>query len=231
MIKTTAIRNVNKEALTVIWDTGRRCNYDCTYCEATRHNNHSRHATLDEFKKTFNFIKDWNTAYNTRRLSPAEASINFTGGEPTVNPNFWKFITYIKCQPESYSLSLTTNGAWSNKNSKKIIENFNAVTISYHAEAADSLKKQVVDRIEQISTFGPENNCSVSINVMFHAAYFEECKKLCEYFNTKNIKYVPRVIGEEPDSRSAFAHQYTEEQLQWMKDYWNMNTKQVNSNG
>jgi len=38
---------------------------------------------------------------------------------------------------------------------------------------------------------------------------------------------VPRVIGEDPDSRSNFAHQYTETQLQWFKDYWANNTKKA----
>ena len=65
---------------------------------------------------------------------------------------------------------------------------------------------------------------------MFHAEYFDECKNLCEYFDDKKIKYVPRVIGEDPDSRASFAHKYTPEQLQWMKDYWDRNTKKVNNN-
>ena len=34
----------------VTWDLGRRCNYDCSYCPVTRHDNFSPHATLDELK-------------------------------------------------------------------------------------------------------------------------------------------------------------------------------------
>lgn len=29
----------------VTWDLGRRCNYDCSYCPITRHDNFSPHAT------------------------------------------------------------------------------------------------------------------------------------------------------------------------------------------
>jgi sulfatase maturation enzyme AslB (radical SAM superfamily) len=220
----------------VTWDLGRRCNYDCSYCPVHRHDNFSPHATLQELKDTADFVFEYIDIYMEYRDFKF-ASIGFTGGEPTVNPHFIEFVKYFKelfqskyAERWNCSFALTSNGAMGKKMAVQVMENFDHITISYHAEAADSLKKQVVNRIEQISTFGPENNCSVSINVMFHAAYFDECKKLCEYFNTKDIKYVPRVIGEEPDSRSAFAHQYTEEQLQWMKDYWNMNTKQVNSN-
>ena len=34
----------------VTWDLGRRCNYDCSYCPVTRHDNFSPHATLEELK-------------------------------------------------------------------------------------------------------------------------------------------------------------------------------------
>ena len=36
--------------LQVTWDLGRRCNYDCSYCPAHRHDNFSPHATLEELK-------------------------------------------------------------------------------------------------------------------------------------------------------------------------------------
>ena len=115
----------------------------------------------------------------------------------------------------------------SKKMAQQVMENFGHITVSYHAEADDTLKKQVRDRMVQFHTDGPSNKCSISINVMFHAAYFDECVELCEFLDDNNIKYVPRIIGEEPDSKSNFAHQYTEEQLQWMKDYWANNTKKV----
>jgi len=35
----------------VTWDIGRRCNYDCSYCPAHRHDNFSPHATLEELIK------------------------------------------------------------------------------------------------------------------------------------------------------------------------------------
>ena len=58
MIETTAINLINNEPMMVTWDTGRRCNYDCSYCEITRHDNKSPHHTLEEYIKTFEFIKN-----------------------------------------------------------------------------------------------------------------------------------------------------------------------------
>jgi MoaA/NifB/PqqE/SkfB family radical SAM enzyme len=217
----------------VTWDLGRRCNYDCSYCPSHRHDNFSPHASLQELKDSADFVFEYIDIYMEYR-DYKFASIGFTGGEPTVNPNFIEFIKYFKELYESKyasryrcSFALTSNGAMSEKMAKAVIENFDHITVSYHTEADEKLKKQVVERIEYIVANGPANSCSISINVMFHAAYFDECKNLCEYFDSKGIWYVPRVIGEEPDSRSNFAHQYTESQLQWFKDYWAKNTKKV----
>lgn len=218
----------------VTWDLGRRCNYDCSYCPTHRHDNFSSHATLEELKSSAEFVFEYIDLYMQHRYYKF-ASIGFTGGEPTVNPNFIRFVKYFKeLYQEKYksryecSFALTSNGAMSKKMADNVIENFDHITVSYHAEADKKLKTQVVDRIRQFSNFGPEQGCSVSINVMFHAEHFDECVERCRQFDQEGIKYVPRVIGEEPDSKPTFAHKYSPEQLQWMKDYWNKNTKKVN---
>ena len=197
----------------VTWDLGRRCNYDCSYCPSHRHDNFSPHASLETLKANVDFLYKYIDLYMNHRHFK-ETSISFTGGEPTVNPNFIPFIKYLKEQyQEKYQskwragFALTSNGAMSSKMADSVMEHMDHITISYHTEADNKLKKQVVDRIEQFSKYGSERNCTISINVMFHAGYFEECQDLCAYFDSKGIKYVPRIIGEEPDSRDNFAHQ------------------------
>ena len=221
----------------VTWDVGRRCNYDCSYCPTHRHDNFSPHASLEDLKKNADFVLRYIDLYMTYRFYK-RASINFTGGEPTVNPNFIEFIGYLKKRyADEYqskwecSITLTSNGAMGKKMADNVLDNFNHVTVSYHAEAADTLKDQAKRRIVQFSKEGPAKGMNVSINVMFHAEYFDECKALCSFLDEQGIKYVPRIIGEEPDSKPSFAHKYSEEQLQWFKDYWNTDTKKVQSNG
>lgn len=218
----------------VTWDLGRRCNYDCSYCPDHRHDNFSPHASLETLTNNVDFLYKYIDLYMDYRFYK-ETNIGFTGGEPTVNPNFIPFIQYLKkAYKEKYEdkwragFALTSNGAMSSKTANAVMKHFDHITVSYHTEAKDSIKKRVIDRIEQFHNHGPDHNFTISINVMFHAAYFEECQRLCDYFDSKGIKYVPRVIGEEPGSRSNFAHQYTEKQIVWMKDYWKNNTKKVN---
>ena len=63
----------------VTWDTGRRCNYDCSYCPMHRHDNFSPHATLDNLKDNVDFLYEYidlHLGYRTSKI----ANIGFTGG-------------------------------------------------------------------------------------------------------------------------------------------------------
>ena len=209
----------------VTWDLGRRCNYDCSYCPVHRHDNFSKHATLDELKTNVDFLFEYIDVYMEHRQTKI-ANVGFTGGEPTVNPHFIPFAKYLREQyNEKYEdkweadFALTSNGAFSEKMGQAVMENFGHATISYHSESDEKLKQQVKDRILQLHYQGPLHNCTVSVNVMFHAEYFDECKELCQFLLEHGVDFVPRVIGEEPGSMPSFAHKYNEEQLAWMKNY------------
>jgi molybdenum cofactor biosynthesis enzyme MoaA len=219
----------------VTWDLGRRCNYDCSYCPSHRHDNFSPHATLEELKSNVDFLFEYIDLHMDYR-NFKYASIGFTGGEPTVNPNFIEFIKYLKSEYAlkykrkwNCSFALTSNGAMSKNMAQAVMENLQHCTVSYHAESDNKLKQQVRDRIMQFHTEGSKHNFTVSVNVMFHAAYFDECKDLCDWLHQNGVKYVPRVIGEEPGSRSNFAHVYTNEQIDYMKNYWKYKNAQLNN--
>jgi MoaA/NifB/PqqE/SkfB family radical SAM enzyme len=225
MIETTAIRNTNNESFSVVWDTGRRCNYDCSYCESSRHNNTSNFKSLDEFKNTFNFIQSWTNLYNSKRKNPTHTNINFTGGEPTANPNFWKLLDHIKSQPEPYYLGLTTNGAWGTNYSKKILTMIDHVTISYHAEADPKLKERSILNILTLA----ETDINLQVNVMLHMDHWEETLGVYNSLKKQGISARPRPIGDGAITRKGWfidadgtnrrtSHEYTEEQQSW---FWN----------
>ena len=218
----------------VTWDTGRRCNYDCSYCPVHRHDNFSRHATIDELKDNVDFLYEYIDLHLGYRKSKI-ANIGFTGGEPTVNPNFIPFAKYLRSEYDTKykdkwecGFALTSNGAMGEKMGQAVMENFDHATVSYHSESDQKLKDQVRNRILQFHYKGQEHNFTVSVNVMFHAEYFDECKDLCAFLEQHQVDYVPRVIGEEPDSRPSFAHKYNDEQLAWFKDYWRVKNEKKN---
>lgn len=218
----TAINLLDGDNLTVTWDVGRRCNYDCTYCPPHRHDNFSPHASLETLKKTGQFVFDYAELLMKYKKNK-RLNLNFTGGEPTNNPNFLAFGEWLQqTWREKYedqfwmNLTITSNGAFGRKMADSVCENYGFMTISYHAEAHPSLKKQVIDNIYYFT----EREFPIKINVMFHAEYWDECVELCGRFERDGIGYVPRMIGEHEDSKNSYAHRYTDEQLKWMKDFW-----------
>jgi MoaA/NifB/PqqE/SkfB family radical SAM enzyme len=98
MIKVTS-RWPHQTSVKVEWNLGKRCNYDCTYCPSSIHDNFSPHTDFEVLK---------NTVDNLMSLGKP-IRLSFTGGEPTVHPKFRELIKYCKHVGIAY-ISVTTNG-------------------------------------------------------------------------------------------------------------------------
>lgn len=215
------IKTVDPTLFVITWDLGRRCNFDCSYCPSHRHDNFSPHASLESLKNTATFIFEYASTLAPFRNNK-DFCISFTGGEPTVNPNFIEFASYLSKKKVEYAdkfnltLDLTTNGAMGPKIADAVIKHFDHVTVSYHAEGHESLKQQSLDRIMQFKDSGMK----MKVNVMMHVKHFEECQKVCDYLEEKEVKFIPRVIGENPDNNFSHLNEYTEEHTTWFKKYY-----------
>jgi len=86
-------------AIKIEWNIGKRCNYDCSYCPASIHDNSSPHTDIEILKAT---VDKLTTLGKPIRLS-------FTGGEPTVHPKFAELIKYCNHKGINW-ISVTTNG-------------------------------------------------------------------------------------------------------------------------
>lgn len=223
MIKTEAITLANPERMMVTWDTGRRCNYDCTYCEATRHNTYSPYHSYEELLETLEFIKRYVSIYKGQ---DSEINIDFTGGEPTINPNFWTLARHIKDNEPNINCGLTTNGVWNPKKTKEIVELFRGLTVSYHPEGGKKSKAHVLENIKRLH----ESGIWLQVNVMLHVDYFEEVKEVCRELSELGVTHFPRPIGDGTVERSGWfkdtdgamrrtSHSYNEEQQEWFFDY------------
>lgn len=217
-MKVDAVKLSGPERFMVTWDTGRRCNFDCSYCEMSRHDNKSALHSYQELLDTFNFVKE----YTSDQL----VNINFTGGEPTVNGAFWSLAEHIYNTEDRFRLSLTTNGAWHPSNTDRIAKWFKGVTVSYHAEGHSVLKKQTLDNIKLLS----ETGIWLQVNVMMHTDHFEECVQVCEELKSLGIKHNPRPIGDGNIERKGWfidsdgsqrrtSHDYNSDQEKWYFEY------------
>ena len=224
-MQTTAIKLKSPEPFMVTWDILRRCNLDCTYCESTRHDTTSALPSLEELTNTFRFIQEYVKIYNSKRVDSIKANMDFTGGEPTINNNFWPLLDIIASTNE-FRLSLTTNGTWGPSFTEKILKNFAHVTISWHAEAEQYLKDRTVTNILFLHNAG----MSVQANIMLHADHFEEAQKICEILKSRGVKVNPVPIGDGNIVRKGWfvdadgtnrrtSHEYTEEQQDWFYNW------------
>ena len=218
-----AINEKGQNKLTVIWDLGRKCTYACSYCPPHRKNNWSSTASFDELVKTAKSLDRYGNLLNQYRSTPFDIDASFTGGEPTVNPDFFPFLEHLQEHYPHWNRTLTTNGFYSDRKLRLVMNNTNYSTVSYHAEASVEQKAQVRKNIETMHNEG----YGFKVNVMFHENedLFHECVELCEWFDELGINYVPRVIGDQGDVKQGLkektVHTYSEEQLNWFKDYWN----------
>ena len=86
-------------SIKVEWNLGKRCNYDCSYCPSSIHDNFSPHTDIEILKATVDKLV---TLGKPIRLS-------FTGGEPCVHPKFTELVKYCNHVGISW-ISVTTNG-------------------------------------------------------------------------------------------------------------------------
>lgn len=89
----------HQSSVKVEWNLGKRCNYDCSYCPSSIHDNSSSHTDIEALRATVDKLI---TLGKPVRLS-------FTGGEPCVHPKFDQLVKYCKHVGISW-ISVTTNG-------------------------------------------------------------------------------------------------------------------------
>ena len=98
MLKVTS-RYPHQGSIKIEWNLGKRCNYDCSYCPSTIHDNTSTHTDIEILKGTVDKLV----------ILGKPIRLSFTGGEPTVHPKFAELIKYCKHKGISW-ISVTTNG-------------------------------------------------------------------------------------------------------------------------
>ena len=98
MFKVTG-RWPHQSSIKIEWNLGKRCNYDCSYCPSSIHDNSSPHTDIEILKATVDKLM---TLGKPIRLS-------FTGGEPCVHPKFDELVKYCKHVGINW-ISVTTNG-------------------------------------------------------------------------------------------------------------------------
>jgi MoaA/NifB/PqqE/SkfB family radical SAM enzyme len=204
----------------VLWDLGRKCNYDCHYCWPAVHNKVDPHKDYDLLIRTFDHIIDnWAGGESIRW--------NFGGGEPTLHPRFIDLMKHLKSRNQ-WTL-VTSNGTRDYKYWGELIQNLNTVLMSAHFDGLISEKEE--DRfVRNIQTIcehfnNHDDDHWIEVKLMTPPKYIERSlnlkKKILDLNLIQNVGANGRINGVismvpiRKDSSSLV--EYTDEQIQLMQ--------------
>lgn len=181
MSNLVAVEDRWPEGVTVEWNLGRRCNFDCSYCGANLHDHHSRHLPLD---KALAFISKVRMAFPDKAIR-----LSLTGGEPFVHPRIIDILRAMK--EHDFKVVVTTNGSAGIQHYRSASAYLSMLIISAHMERPD-----VEPRIRALLPVlmdipgGPK----VQVTVMMSPGKFAECERFMDWVRSMGASATPRRI-------------------------------------
>lgn len=192
----------------VHWDITMRCNYSCRYCESYDNNVPLIFKTLDEYKKSLDYIKQF--------LDCKKPRLVLLGGEPTLFKDWVELLEYaisLGFKPElTTNLSVGIN--YLKKHMTKIKKPI--IDVSWHPSFVKDTK-ELLDKIK----FLEDNNCLKGVSIMGDTAYWKDVE-----YAVSNLQYikdklsVSMIYDEKPESLEIRGDSwtYTPEQKKFMFD-------------
>jgi len=183
--------------INVIWFIGKRCNFDCSYCPSTIHDNFSKHI---ELKHAFNFIDNLNQYCLDAQK---KFKISITGGEPFVHPNFIKILEYSYKKEKMYQQGVVTNGSLPLDVYQKAMNFLNNITISVHFEQ----KITEIDKlIDKIIVLNENKNIFLNVNIMALPGKFDQIETVMQKLSKHSVKFVLKKI--DPPNKKELSEFY-----------------------
>ena len=193
----------HQDQLKVEWNLGKRCNYDCTYCPSSIHDNYSSHTDIGILEATVDKLCEIGKPLR----------ISLTGGEPCVHPDIEDLLEYFK-RKDIFWVNLTTNGT---RGYRWYLQNemfFNHLVFSLHFE-------QDWTRVfDTILKFYDSTERVFFVNIMAHHNYMHNVKVVVKKFDEIGIKYAIRRIRWSEGDHNVFDDlKYNGNDLQWILDH------------
>lgn len=199
MYKVTS-RWPHEKSVKIEWNLGKRCNYDCSYCPAAIHDNHSPHTDYFILQNTVDRLCEIGKPI---RLS-------FTGGEPCVHPDFERLITYINKKPNIEFISVTTNGTRKPLYYQNLLVDQYVFSIHFEYDWTHTI--YTVKTVNEIS-----NGVHVLVNLMAHQDKMSDVRHASFLLDSFNIPHnIRRVRWTEGDHDLFDDMRYDQNDLDWI---------------
>ena len=173
---------VDRQRVNILWNVGKRCNYDCSYCPSLVHDNTSKHIDIKHFQTA---MENLSRFYKGKKLH-----IALTGGEPFVHPKILNILSILREFPEVKVIGVTTNGSVSLQKYEKAIEMLNYIEFSWHFEyTRPEHMKNILCSIQN-----KLNNTECLVNLMFLPGHLDKMKEIASWLTKNNIRFIIRKI-------------------------------------
>lgn len=209
----SAKRYIEQDLMTIQWILGRFCNYSCSYCWPSSHSKKYDFRAVEEMMLVIDSVKK-----QARSAGINSFSLVLAGGEPTIHPDFFKFIQHFSSDKlDQYThLSLVTNLSRHMKWWKEFCElagmfSFINLSASWHKEFA---KKD--EFIEKVLFIDQHSKILPIVNIVMVPDFWgEQYNTALEFFNAGlNVNIKPMTIKGNGTTRMA---DYSNDQLKFLQ--------------
>ena len=190
----------HQDQIKIEWNLGKRCNYDCSYCPTSIHDNFSPHTDINVLEQTIDRLCELDKPLR----------ISLTGGEPCVHPDIEDLFDYMK-RKNIFWVNLTTNGT---RSASWYLQNemfFNHIVFSLHFEHDWQRVMHIINQ------FYDSTEREFFVNVMAHHDFMDEVRTATAQLIQKGIKFaVRRVRWTEGDHNVFDDLRYNGQDLEWL---------------
>lgn len=189
-----------QDQIKIEWNLGKRCNYDCSYCPSTIHDNFSAHTDINILECTVDKLCELDRPLR----------ISLTGGEPCVHPDIEVLLEYMKMKNISW-INITTNGTRGYRWYLDTEMFFNHIVFSLHFEHD---WHRVFDTILK---FYDSTDRDFFVNIMAHHDHMDKVRTVVKKFREIGLKYAVRRIRWTEGDHNVFDDlKYDGKDLEWL---------------
>jgi sulfatase maturation enzyme AslB (radical SAM superfamily) len=167
---------VSQDTFSLDWFLGKRCNFNCSYCPSTVHDNYSPHLELEKFIPAFDNLYD---LIRHHKL----VEITFTGGEPTLNPNYLDIVKHVL--KDNTRVITITNGTAHIDKLIYLLQS-GGLTISIHQEYSQIDK--ILEKIHILYEYIRITN-KLTVNYMIRPGTADKCRKFLDRLPPKKPNF------------------------------------------
>ena len=185
----------------VDWFLGKRCNFDCVYCSPSIHDNHSEYPSLEKLLDYYDYLT--NTIV-TNEKNKKTISYVFGGGEPTMIPDYIKFLEHITNDTRFDSeIRTLTNLTGSPKKLYRLNQLCN-ITFSVHLAY---MTDKFIEKSDKFFSLRDDTSKPLRIKFMYDKQYAERIDIILQLLNNyTNLDYIVTPLHNKPGDKNL--HQY-----------------------